>query len=298
MHTLGGYSIVRVVRSKLRSLTSVPARLGLFAAALAAVFAVAAAVGAAVHPGQPAASCAPMHGMGHETLGLSVTQDDTTLAPATFAATARRPQLLRFRVVGRDGAALRSGYEIEAQRRLHLIVVRRDLTGYQHLHPTMSSDGTWSVPVKVAAPGAYRVFADFQRRCQKHVLAGDLLVAGSFQPAALPAPETVASAGGYDVRLESPVVRAGHETQLRFTVSRDGRPERALQPYLGARGHLVALRQGDLAYMHVHPEQHRDAANAIPFAAEFPSAGSYRLFLQFQIAGVVRTAAFTVEVAP
>ena len=95
-----------------------------------------------------------MHGMGHETLGLSVTQDDSTLAPATFAATARRPQLLRFRVVVRDGAALRSGYEIEAQRRLHLIVVRRDLTGYQHLHPTMSSDGTWSVPVKVAAPGA------------------------------------------------------------------------------------------------------------------------------------------------
>jgi hypothetical protein len=280
---------------------SVPARLGLFAAALAAVFAVAAAVGAAVHPGQPAASCAPMHGasgMGHETLGLSVTQDGTTIAPATFSTAAGRPQLLRFRVVGRDGAALRSGYQIEAQRRLHLIVVRRDLTGYQHLHPSMSADGTWRVPVNVAEPGAYRVFADFQLRCQKHVLAGDLLVPGRFQPAALPAPVTAASVGGYDVRLESPIVRAGHEAQLRFTVSRDGRPVHALEPYLGARGHLVALRQGDLAYLHVHPEEHRDAANAIPFTTDFPSSGSYRLFLQFQIAGVVRTAAFTVEVAP
>jgi hypothetical protein len=289
------------VRSSLRFLDSVPVRLGLFAAALAVVFGVAAAVGAAVHPGQPAASCAPMHGgggMGHETLGLSVTQDDATIVPATFAATAGRPQRLHFRVVGRDGAALRSGYQIEAERRLHLIVVRRDLTGYQHLHPAMAADGTWSVPMTVAKPGAYRVFADFQLRCQKHVLAGDLLVPGSFQPETLPAPATVASAGGYDVRLRSPTLRAGHEAQLRFTVSRGGRPVGAVEPYLGARGHLVALRQGDLAYLHVHPEEHRGAANAIPFAADFPSAGSYRMFLQFKIAGVVRTAAFTVEVEP
>ena len=27
-----------------------------------------------------------------------------------------------------------------------------------------------------------------------------------------------------------------------------------LQPYLAAYGHLVALRQGDLAYLHVHPD--------------------------------------------
>ena len=289
------------MRPRLRLLDSVPVRLGLFAVALAAVFGVAAAVGAAVHPGRPAASCAPMHasgGMGHETLGLSVTQDDTTIVPASFAATAGRPRRLHFRVVGRDGAALRSGYQLEAERRLHLIVVRRDLTGYQHLHPAMAADGTWSVPVKVAEPGAYRVFADFQLRCQKHVLAADLLVPGSFRPATLPAPATVASAAGYDVRLQSPVLRAGHEAPLRFTVSRGGRPVDAVEPYLGARGHLVALRQGDLAYLHVHPEEHPHAANAIPFAAEFPSAGAYRMFLQFKIDGVVRTAAFTVEVAP
>jgi hypothetical protein len=268
---------------------------------MAVVFGVAAAVGAAVDPGQPASACAPIHGaggMGHESLGLSVTQGDTTIVPATFAATAGAPQRLHFRVVDGDGAALRSGYQIEAERRLHLIVVRRDLTGYQHLHPAMAADGTWSVPVKVAEPGAYRVFADFQLRCQKHVLAADLLVPGRFQPATLPAPANVASTGAYDVRLQSPTLRAGHDAQLRFTVSRGGRPVSAVQPYLGARGHLVALRQGDLAYLHVHPEEHRRAANEIPFAADFPSAGSYRMFLQFKIAGVVRTAAFTVEVEP
>ena len=115
---------------------SAAVRLGLFAAVLALVFGVAAAVGAAVDPGEPAATCEPRHaGMGHSPLGLSTTQDGTTIAPAAFTVAPGRRQPLRFRVLGEDGQALRAGFEVEAQRRLHLIVVRRDLTGYQHLHP-------------------------------------------------------------------------------------------------------------------------------------------------------------------
>ncbi len=277
---------------------SVPARLAVFAVGLAAVFAVAAGVGAAVDPGRPAACTVAHGGMGHEALGLSVTQGGTTIAPASFTAVSSRPERLRFRVLDADGRPVRSGYQVEAQRRLHLIVVRRDLSGYQHLHPVMTPDGTWSVPLTVAHPGAYRVFADFQRSCEKHVLAADLLVPGRFTPQALPAPAATARSDGYAVRLEHPALRAGRESALRFLVSRDGRPVEHIQPYLGARGHLVALREGDLAYLHVHPETHAGAAGAIPFAAEFLSAGSYRLFLQFRASGVVHTAAFTVKVAP
>jgi hypothetical protein len=286
------------VRSSFPFLQRVPVRLGLFAAGLALVFGAAAAVGAAVDPGEPA-SCAPAHGgTGHEPLGLSVAQGDTAIAPAAFTVTAGRSQRLRFRVLDGTGAAVRSGYELEAERRLHLILVRRDLTGYQHLHPTMAADGTWSVPLTVTEPGAYRVFADFQRACEKRVLAADLLAPGDFRPRALPAPATTARAGGYEVKLASPALRAGREALLRFTVSRGGRPVRNLQPYLGARGHLVALRQGDLAYLHVHPEEHGDVAGAIPFVADFLSAGSYRLFLQFRAGGTVHTVAFTAKVAP
>jgi hypothetical protein len=277
---------------------SVPARLAVFAAGLAVVFAVAAGVGAAVDPGRPA-SCTVAHaGMGYEALGLSVTQGGTTIAPASFTATPGRPERLRFRVLDGDGEPVRTGYQVEAQRRLHLIVVRRDLTGYQHLHPVMAPDGTWSVPLTVAQPGPYRVFADFQRACEKHVLAADLLVPGRFAPQALPAPAATAGSDGYAVRLEHPALRAGNEADLRFIVTRGGRPVEGIQRYLGARGHLVALRQGDLAYLHVHPETHAPSAGAIPFAAEFLSAGSYRLFLQFRAGGVVHTAAFTVQVAP
>jgi hypothetical protein len=86
--------------------------------------------------------------------------------------------------------------------------------------------------------------------------------------------------------------RAGEETHLRFTITRNGAPV-AVEPYLGAGGHLVALREGDLAFLHVHPagDEHSTA-----FEATFPTTGAYRLFLQFKVGGVVQTAAFTQEV--
>ena len=77
------------------------------------------------------------------------------------------------------------------------------------------------------------------------------------------------------------------------------------EPYLGAGGHLVALREGDLAFLHVHPtdDGHGDEAAAgdghddlIGFAATFPTEGRYRLFLQFRHEGRVNTVAFTQEV--
>jgi hypothetical protein len=83
---------------------------------------------------------------------------------------------------------------------------------------------------------------------------------------------------------------------------REGEPV-AVEPYLGAGGHLVTLRDGDLAYLHVHPSghgagEHNDApaGEPIAFTTEFPSDGRYRLFLQFKHEGRVHTAAFTKEV--
>jgi hypothetical protein len=278
------------------------ARLGLFAVGLAVIFGTAAALGAVVHPGQPAASCASMHGgaMGHEALGTSVAQDDTTITPTSSRTVVGAERRFRFQILDKDGMPIRSGYQVEAERPLHLIAVRRDMTGYQHLHPTLGLDGTWSVPLSVAKPGQYRVFADFQLRCEKHVLAADLIAPGNFQPVDLPAPSLSARTDGYDLQLETPALHAGQEAPLRFLISRQGRPVRTIEPYLGARGHLVALRQGDLAYLHVHPEDHQDgdAANGVRFAADFPSPGAYRMFLQFKANGVVHTAAYTVEVAP
>ena len=58
---------------------------------------------------------------------------------------------------------------------------------------------------------------------------------------------------GLDVEIAGDLV-PGSRSALTVTIRRDNAPVTTLQPYLGAFGHLVALREGDLAYLHVHPE--------------------------------------------
>jgi hypothetical protein len=84
--------------------------------------------------------------------------------------------------------------------------------------------------------------------------------------------------------------------EVRFTVFEDGRQAKDIEPYLGARGHLVVLREGDLAFLHVHPESGATEGSDIRFRIEYPSQGRYRLFLQFKLDGQVHTAGFTREV--
>ena len=242
----------------------------------------------------------PVRGLAVAENGLKLELDRTELPRARTAE-------LRFRVVGADGRPVRD-FEVEHDKRMHLILVRRDLTGFQHLHPELGDDGEWSVEVTLPDAGSYRVFADFKRGGESHTLAADLAVDGELDSRPMARVTTTADAGdGYRVRLAGTPSRAGEEAELGFTVTRE-REEVAVEDYLGAKGHLVALREGDLAYLHVHPAEaghgteadHGESAGGsapIRFATEFPSAGRYRLFLQFKHEGKVHTAPFTLEVA-
>jgi hypothetical protein len=288
-----------------------PAKLTAFGAILALVFAGAWAAGAAVGPpprgagpeaGHGATAPGGRHGQAtaagaDEPGGLASSAGGWTLVPATTALTPGRPEPFAFRVTGPDGAAA-TAFEVEHDKRMHLIVVRRDASGFQHLHPTMDPDGTWRVPLSVEAGGAYRAFADFTPAGGPATTLGvDLLAAGRFDPVPH-RPSRQATVDGYQVGLAGDLV-PGRASTLTLTVGREGRPVTDLQPYLAAYGHLVALREGDLAYLHVHPEGapgdgRTPAGPEIVFTAQVPSAGTYRLFLDFRHGGTVHTAAFTV----
>jgi hypothetical protein len=279
------------------------ARLACFAVALVFVSAGAAFAGSLVdvHPGKQSAAADEagdgMKAMGAASeraadpvRGLAVSDKGLTLELARSAATAGQRSELTFRIVDRRGRTVR-GFDVEHTKRMHFIVVRRDMNGFQHLHPTQNGDGSWSVPVTLRDAGSYRVFADFSIDGSAHTLADDILVDGTVRSRALPAPANSAKVDGMKVTLAAGTRKAGAESDLGFTVTRDGKPV-AVENYLGAKGHLVALRQGDLAYLHVHPDE-----SSLKFMAEFPTAGSYRLFLQFKVDGRVHTAEFTEEVA-
>ena len=200
---------------------------------------------------------------------------------------------LDFWILDRDGRAV-GDFDEQHEQRMHLIVVRHDLSHYQHLHPSMSADGTWSIPFIFPESGLYRVFADFAIEGEPLTLGADLDTPGDYEPRQLPDPAGVASVDGYEVVLDVGTVASGAETEITFRVTRKGQEVGDLDPYLAALGHLVALREGDLAYLHVHPMD--GAGSRIAFHTAFPSAGRYRLFLQFAHEGRVNTVAFTLEV--
>lgn len=230
--------------------------------------------------------------------GLMVSQDGYSLRVLDDRIDTPGMKVLQFRVT--DGAGLPiTAYEETHGKDVHLIAVRRDLTDFQHVHPVLGVGGTWSVPLDLSAPGEYRVFADFQPAGADsgYTLGHDVSVAGRYAPKPLPATSREASVDGYDVRLEGDLV-AGETSRLTLNVTRDGTPVTDLQPYLGASGHLVALRDHDLAYLHVHPEGEPGAGPTITFDAEVPSTGDFRLFLDFRHDGQVHTAAFTLPGVP
>jgi hypothetical protein len=247
--------------------------------------------GATAEPAPAAAGAEELPG------GVLVSQSGYTLEPERTMLDRATGTRFRFRIAGPDGAAVRD-FEVAHERELHLIVVGRDLRTYAHVHPTRAADGTWSVELPRLAPGAYRAFADFAVAGGPELTLGvDLTVPGPAEPAALPRAASTVQVDGYEVALAGTPV-AGSESEVELTVSRDGEPVTDLEPYLGAAGHLVAIRGGDLAYLHVHPLDEADERNGpgVRFAVEVPSPGDYRLFFDFAHRGEVRTAAFTVHV--
>ena len=230
--------------------------------------------------------------------GLASTADGLTLTPVATTLPAQAPTELAFRIVRADGSPV-TGFDVAHDKRMHLILVRSDTADFQHLHPVMDADGTWRTPVTLAGAGTYRAFADFAPTGATPTTLGvDLFAPGDFAPIAPEPNRTATAPGGYEVTLDGDLT-PGRSGEVALTVTRNGEPVTDLQPYLGAYGHLVALRSGDLGYLHVHPQGSPGDGRTAPgpqvtFGTEVPSSGIYRLFLDFRHDGEVRTAAFTV----
>jgi hypothetical protein len=121
------------------------------------------------------------------------------------------------------------------------------------------------------------------------------------RPASAPGPQAADRValveGGYRVRLDGELV-PGAPSQVFATVTRSGAAVTDLEPHLGAFGHLVALRLGDLTLVRMRPDAPPSAPTdrsgpGIAFTADVPSSGTYRLYLEFRHAGAVHTATFT-----
>jgi hypothetical protein len=222
--------------------------------------------------------------------GLLVSQEGYTFDPATRTLDAERTNPFSFTITGPDGEPLEA-YEQLHDRELHLIVVSSDLAEFHHVHPTRDEGGAWSINLPALQPGSHRAYADFQPRNGDQLTLGiDLTVPGQVAAPTKPEERHTVKVDGYEVTLSGdpePEV----DSEVTITVRRDGEVV-TTEPYLGAAGHLVAIRDGDLAYLHVHPLDD-EPAGPVRFAVEVPSAGTYGLYFDFALDGAIHTAAFT-----
>jgi hypothetical protein len=144
------------------------------------------------------------------------------------------------------------------------------------------------------------------------VLRRPLDVAGAFQLSpVVPAPSLSGEADGYKITfLKQPKPWQVMLLPARVTHT-DGSPVNDLQPYLAVYAHFTSFNISNDLYGHAHPLEYAGAGRegwpdttapafhggpTLTFHAEFPGAGDYRAFVEFQIAGQLHTVALTMHV--
>lgn len=118
-------------------------------------------------------------------------------------------------------------FEPDQTKPMHFYLIRSDLSGYQHVHPSMATDGTWTADLAALTPGTAAT-------------------------APIPAASPTTTVDGYTLTLSGQPM-AGRADTMTLHVAQNGQPVTNLQPYLDTYAHLSAFHTGDLAFAHLHP---------------------------------------------
>jgi hypothetical protein len=256
--------------------------------------------GMSQHSTSPTMPGMDMSGSGN---GLATTSQGYTLDSSISTLAPGAAQDYSFRIMG-PGGRPQTSFTLDQTKLMHFYAIRQDLAGYQHVHPAMAGDGTWSIGLPLTDPGPYRVYASFiahdaAGRDHSVVLSRQLTVPGAYQAAPLPPPSSSSAVDGYALSLTGQLM-SGMSAPFSVRVTRAGQAVTDLEPYLDTYAHLTAFRSPDLAFAHLHPAGSAaigaHGGPDLTFQAELPAAGDYRLFLQFQTQGRLHTAALTLHV--
>ena len=233
--------------------------------------------------------------------GLSAAADGYRMTSRVATLPAGAPAAYTFSITAPDGSPLTS-YVTDQTKKLHFYAIRSDLTGFQHIHPAMTSSGAWTASLAGLKPGRWRLYAAFTPAAgpatgTEFLLSRSVTVPGPYAAAPLQAPAAATTDDGYTITTVGDLM-PGMAMPLTITITRHGQPVTTLQPYLGTYAHLTAIHAGDLAFAHLHPEgatHGNHGGPALTFDTNLPETGPWRLFLQFQTNGRVHTAPITVN---
>ncbi|MBD0383162.1 hypothetical protein [Paenibacillus sedimenti] len=242
------------------------------------------------------------HGENHG--GGDTTAKDDNLK-VTWKLTAEKPQSnqnddLTIQVQDKDGKPVQD-FEIQHEKLMHLIIVSKDLSYFEHIHPEYKGNGLFTITTKFPNGGDYKLYADFvpkggEKSVKEHVVT----VEGAAPHVAALNPDTdkPKAIENKEVTLSFDKLKAGEELTINFNIKNETtkQPISNLQPYLGAVGHVVIISEDTGLYLHVHPMDEKATGPDAKFMTTFPKSGTYKIWGQFQHEGKVFTVPFTVKV--
>ncbi len=222
-----------------------------------------------------------------------------------------QPVTIVYTIKDDQGNTLKN-FNVVHEKVMHFIMVRKDLQQFQHIHPQFNkTSGEFSVQVTFAADGDYRMFADFTPLVGQMKSDGERLPVTLFQdivvgnlakykPQSIGGTERAKIFNGYSIIMtaSSEPLASQNDLEITFEIKKGGKPVTNLQEYLGALGHTVILKEGNLRFIHAHPTQSANVTQngKIIFMITFPEAGNYKLFSQFQREGMIITSDFVANV--
>jgi hypothetical protein len=266
------------------------AKLAGFGLILAAVFGVAFLTGT-----QSAALLAPPEIHAPELGGLSASIDGYTLTAVEPELEPGDDQFVELTLTGPDGGPVGELDEVDGVP-LHLVAVRRDLTGFQHITPAQGEATSWWAVLNLS-PGPWHVIVELQPAAlgRRISLATDFTVRGDYRAEPLPPPADQAVVDGLVVR-RSGSLTTRDSNRIMFTVTEGGRPVADLQPVHDGLGHAVIIRPDDLGYRHMHAVPTAGRGPELEFEGGVPALGTYRVFVEFSRGERPHVAAYTVLV--
>ncbi|SDN20636.1 hypothetical protein SAMN04487897_102136 [Paenibacillus sp. yr247] len=192
-------------------------------------------------------------------------------------------------------------FDIMHEKMMHLIIVSKDLSYFDHLHPEYVGEGRFEIKTKFPAGGYYQLIADFTPQgmgetVQTHwvTINGQEKKKETLQPD----PYLTKRVGDKEVTLSFDHLMAGMGLDMIFTIksAETKMPITDLQPYLGSLGHVIAISEDAKEYVHVHPNDTKDSGPKAAFTINFPKSGIYKIWGQFQHQNEVFIVPFTIKV--
>lgn len=239
------------------------------------------------------------HG-GHGDHGDSKEEIKTNVVWRLEKGNAKEAASLEIQVQDEQGKNIEA-FDINHEKLMHLILVSKDLSYFNHIHPEYTENGQFHVQNEFPAGGEYKAFADFIPANGTQQVKSEWLKIGGDS---LPDQPLVAESNltkvvdGKEVTLTFDELKPNQDVTMTFTISdaASKQPISNLEPYLGAVGHVVALDRNVETYLHVHPIDEQAKGPEAEFMTTFPSSGVYKLWGQFQHEGKVFTVPFVIEV--